>query len=71
MVSRVFGRADNALGRRGDLLVGGAVGEDHDLVEKVRSFRTLEESSAPGLREEKEAAWEAHTGGAHTEEWSE
>lgn len=73
MVARIFGCTKNTLGRRRDLLVGGPVGEDHDLVVKVRSFRAPEECGATGLREkeEEEEAREAWAGGAHAEEWSE
>lgn len=72
MVARIFGRTENALGRRCDLLEGGPVGEDHDLVVKVRPFRAPEKCGATGLGEKEEGdAREARAGGVHAEEWSE
>lgn len=70
MIAHVLRRAENPAGGCGDLFERGPVGEDHDLVEKVWTFRTPEESGAPGLGEEEEAGESGALGG-NSEEWEE
>lgn len=71
MIAHVLRRAENPAGGCGDLFERGPVGEDHDLVEKVWTFRTPEESGAPGLGEEEEAGESGALGGGDSEEWEE